>query len=263
VPRDWRGYDRLLFDIYSDRQAISTLTLQIYDDPEMKPGPKAARGYYEARNKILIQNGWNHAEIRLGALHTASYDRALNMGRIQRITLLAERGAFPLTLYLDNFRLVSGEEPRKTASRVQPQDTVTVIDDRFFVVRQVAHPEDVPEAADVTALRRDAENEAELLAKTIQAAQTQGIETIYAERHMVTADLGLRIRPLLAWFNNDDSKRAMFSYVASVCRESRRELEDKSQDIDRLQALLLLLSIVHEILTFFPVNFCADARSSS
>jgi len=55
----------------------------------------------------------------------------------------------------------------------------------------------------------------------------------------------------------------MFSYVACICRESRRELEDKIQGIYRLQALLLLLSIVHEILTFFPVNFCADASSSS
>src|SRR5689334_22049025 len=27
VPRDWRDYDRLLFDIYCDRQTISTLTL--------------------------------------------------------------------------------------------------------------------------------------------------------------------------------------------------------------------------------------------
>jgi hypothetical protein len=237
VPRDWRGYDRLLFDIYCDRQTISTLTLQIYDDPEMKPGPKAARGYYEARNKIFIQNGWNHAEIRLGDLRTASYDRALNMGRIQGITLRAGRGAFPLTLYLDNFRLVAGVEQRETASRVQPQDTVTVINDRFFTVRQVARPEEVPEAPDVVVLRRDAEREAELLAKTIQTAQTQGIETIYAERHLVTADLGLHIRPRLAWFNNDDSKRAMFSYVAGVCRESRRELEDKIQGIVRLPAV--------------------------
>ena len=237
VPGDWRSYDRLLFDIYYEGSAISTLTLRIYDDAALKPGPKTARRYYEARNKVFIQNGWNHAEVRLGTLKTASYDRDLSMDRIRGISLLAERAEFPITLYFDNFRLVAGEEPAQNASRAHPQDAVTVINDRFFTVRQVARPEDVPEAPDVTALRRDAEREAELLAKAIQTAQTQGIETIYAERHLVTADLGLRVRPRLAWFNNDDAKRAMFVYVARACRESRRDLEDKAQGIVRLPAM--------------------------
>jgi hypothetical protein len=154
VPRDWRSYDRLLFDIYCGRKVISSLTLRIYDAPEMKPGPKTARGYYEAHEKIFIQNGWNHAEIRLAKLRAASYDRDLRMDRISGISLLAGRAELPLTLYLDNLRLVAGEEPRLSASRVRPQDTVTVVDGRFFTVRQVARPEDVPEAAEVTALRR-------------------------------------------------------------------------------------------------------------
>lgn len=108
----------------------------------------AARGYYEARNKILLQNGWNHAEIRLGTLRTASYDRDLSIDRIRGSTLFAERAAFPLTVYLDSLRLVSGKEPQETISRMQPEDTVTIINDRFFTVRQVARPEDVPEATD-------------------------------------------------------------------------------------------------------------------
>jgi hypothetical protein len=36
----------------------------------------------------------------------------------------------------------------------------------------------------------------------------------------------LRVRPLLAWFNNDARKREMFAWVAQSCRESRHELED-------------------------------------
>ncbi len=234
IPSDWRGYDRLLFDVYSERNGIATLTLRISDDPHMQSGPKAARRYYEARNKILLQHGWNHVDLSLEALPTASRDRNLDKERIRGLSLLAERIGSPLALYLDNFRLVAGEEPRETASRLQPQDTVTLIRDRFFTVRQVARPEEVPEAADVTALRKDAQAEQALLARTIQVAQTQGIETIYAERHLVTADLGLHIRPRLAWFNNDDSKRAMFSYVAHLCRGARRGLEDTIQGIKRL-----------------------------
>ena len=28
---DWSGYDRLLFDLYSDREGVSTATVRIYD----------------------------------------------------------------------------------------------------------------------------------------------------------------------------------------------------------------------------------------
>src|SRR6185295_6408599 len=107
------------------------------------------------------------------------------------------------TVYIDNIRLAAGEEPAETQSRMAPQDTVSLIDNRWVSVRQVARPEDVPESAEVTGLRKQAEHEEGLLRTTIQAAQTQGIDTIYAERHLVTADLGLRVRPLLAWYNND------------------------------------------------------------
>jgi hypothetical protein len=41
-----------LFDIYCTEEL--TPTLRIYDDRE------TPRGYYEARNKIFIQRGWNH-----------------------------------------------------------------------------------------------------------------------------------------------------------------------------------------------------------
>ena len=74
----------------------------------------------------------------------------------------------------------------------------------------------------------------DLLRETIRAAQLQGLETIYQERHLVTADIGLQIRPRLAWYNNDEKKHEMFSYVAESCRRGRRELEDTIQGIGRL-----------------------------
>jgi hypothetical protein len=132
----------------------------------------------------------------------------------------------PATVYIDNIRLAAGKEAAETQSRMQPHDTVSIIDNRWVSVRQVARPEDVPESAEVTGLRKQAEREAGLLRTTIQAAQTQGIDTIYAERHLVTAELGLGVRPLLAWYNNDAKKREMYAYVAESCRGGRHELED-------------------------------------
>ncbi|MEK7406117.1 MAG: hypothetical protein AAB225_13500 [Acidobacteriota bacterium] len=110
---------------------------------------------------------------------------------------------------------------------MEPQDTVSLIDNRWVTVRQVARPEDVPEAPAVTALRTEAQREADLLDKVIRAARTQGIPVIYAERHLVTADLGLNVRPRLAWFDNYETKRQMFRFIAQSCRTARRELEDK------------------------------------
>jgi len=235
-PEDWRGYDRLLFDIFCGRPAIATVTLRIYDGPGTESAGEKKRDYFEAEGKILVLQGWNHAEVNLHSLRTASNERDLLLGQIRRIVLQVDRGPFPLTLFFDNFRLAAGEEPLRTASRKQPADTWTAINGRFFTVRQVARPEDVPESAAVTALRQEAEREQDRLAKTIETAKLQGIETIYEERYLVTADLGLRVRPRLPWFNNDRSKAEMFSYVARSCREARRELEDKIQGLDRLPA---------------------------
>ena len=86
-----------------------------------------------------------------------------------------------------------------------------------------------PSPPPLQALRKEAQKQSDLLRETIRAAQLQGLETIYQERHLVTADLGLQIRPRLAWYNNDEKKREMFSYVAESCRRGRRELEDKIQ----------------------------------
>ena len=207
----WRGYERLCFDVHSGWNEVLAATLRIFDDP----GGTDAPGHYEANAKILLLAGWNHVEVKLNGLHVTSYERLLALARIRKMTLSVAWGPLPCTLHLDNLRLVAGEEGKETASRTQPFDALIVLEDRFFKVRQVAAWEDVPEASNVARLHREAQAESVRLSQAIHAAQTQGIETIYAERHLVTADLGLRIRPQLAWFNNDAAKREMFAYIAS------------------------------------------------
>ncbi len=235
LASDWRGYDRLLFDVFQERQDIATASLRIYDEAGVASGTR--RDYYEADGQILLLPGWNHVELKLAGLQAATYQRRIALDRIRRVVLFIDRGALPTTLHLDSFRLVQGEEPRESASRTEPQDAVTLLEDRFFQVRQVAEPDQVPESVEVRRLRDAARREAALLGEIIHAAQTQGIETIYAERHLVTADLGLHIRPRLAWFNNDATKRAMFGYVARSCREARADLQRKIDGSERLARL--------------------------
>ena len=226
LPADWRGYDRLLFDVYSERDPVSTAGIRIYDSVGGDAGQAAKDDYFDGAGKIFLIKGWNHVEVSLTPLKAATYSRDIALDRIRRLQLSFSSVRSPETVYIDNLRLVSGNEGAATASRLEPADGVCLIDNRWVIVRQVARPGDVPEPDEIKRLRREAETESDLLAKTIHAAQTQGIETIYAERRLVTADLGLRIRPLLAWFNNDRKKREMFSYVAASCRSSREELED-------------------------------------
>lgn len=227
-PADWRAFDRLLFDIHATHEGIRTLTLRLHD----RDGADRS-DYFEARSKIILLKGWNHVEVRLANLQASSWDRAIDLGSIRRITLAAERVPLPWTLHVDNFRLAAGAEPASSASRTEPQNTVTVIRNRFFEVRQVARPEEVPESDEVRRLRAAALAELERFNAALRAARLQGIDTIYAERFLVAADLGLYVRPRLPWFNNDGQKKVLFTAVAEGLVQGRRELDDEIDGVVR------------------------------
>lgn len=227
LPHDWRGYDRLLFDVYSDRDEPVHASFRIYDAQGGDAGRAATDDYYNAENKLFLLKGWNHIEVKLTPLRAYSYLRDIALDQIERLVLAINRSRFPVILLVDNFRLVQGPENNETASRTQPWEVVNVIDNRWVTVRQVARPEDVPESARVAALRQNAQHEYDLLENTVQVAKLQGIETIYEERSLVVGNLGLRIRPLLAWYNNDRKKEEMFAYVSQTCRRARLKLEDE------------------------------------
>ncbi len=70
--------------------------------------------------------------------------------------------------------------------------------------------------------------------QTIEFARTQGLDTIYEEVPLLVAELGLGIRPLLPWFNNDVEKQRMFQYVAQSCKKGKVALEARIAGKDRL-----------------------------
>ena len=226
LPSNWTGYDRLLFDVYSEREGVNNATVRVYDAVGGDVAKAARDEYFDARGKVALLKGWTHVEVKF-PLKAATYLRDIALDRIVRLALSFEGARGATTVWVDNLRLVSGAEGSETASRSQPQDAVSIIDNRWVTLRQVVRPEDVPESPEVARLRKDAQAETQALKETIDAAKMQGIETIYQERHLVIADLGLHVRPLLAWFNNDEKKREMFSYVAETCRAARLELNDE------------------------------------
>jgi hypothetical protein len=233
--KDWSGFDWLAFDIFSPSEQPKALSLAIYDAVGGDIDKAAKYDYFDADRKLLLLKGWNHIQVDLRHPRASNTTRDIDMRRILRLAISAGREALPLTVDLDNIRLIGGAEPDASKSRRRPEDALITIDDRWFSVRRVADPEDVPESAAVTELRRVAEREAENLRIAIRTAQMQGLETIYSERRLVVADVGLRLRPLLAWFNTDDQKTRLFQYVAASCREERKTLERQLNATTRLE----------------------------
>ena len=76
LPQDWRNFDRLLFDIYTDRDDAPTAAIRIYDAVGGDLGQAKTSDYYEARGKILVQKGWNHVELKLQRLRATSESTA-------------------------------------------------------------------------------------------------------------------------------------------------------------------------------------------
>jgi VanZ family protein len=96
---DWRGYDRLCLDIYSENRSARTLELGVrdrrpYDD------------YTDQFNRTLtIHPGLNAVCIPLSEIRTGPKDRVMDMSRMARLTLFAVRPDTAFTVYLDGIRL--------------------------------------------------------------------------------------------------------------------------------------------------------------
>jgi hypothetical protein len=130
LAANWTGYDRLLFDLYTDRDDISTVTVRIYDASPGVSGNSRSEDYYDGRNKIFLQKGWTHIEVKVASLKAGALQRDLALDRIRRFELSFAGMRLPATIYLDNLRLVSGDEWPESASKFAAQDTVSIIDDR-------------------------------------------------------------------------------------------------------------------------------------
>ena len=75
LASDWRGYDRLLFDVYSESKQVSLASIRIYDAVGGTAATTLRDEYFNGDEKILLVNGWNHVEVKLTPLTAATFQR--------------------------------------------------------------------------------------------------------------------------------------------------------------------------------------------
>ena len=195
IDLDWGGYDTLKVDVYNPQVTPVNLTVRIDDDE--------STGYSSRYNgEFLLANGQTFLEIPFSKIRGS--DRPLDFSHVKLFTMFMPAPTRDATLYFDNIRLTRGEEPPETRGRV------------------IASPaEDTPE---IKALGEKAAAARSRLAAAISLAHERRLGTLEANIALVTADLGLDVRPKLKWYEN--RKGELYDYVLDSCDAAYAALED-------------------------------------
>lgn len=99
MMNDWRGYNRLSFDVFIDGSAPLDLSMRINDR-------KHNDEFIDRYNKrFLLRPGPNHISIGLDAVRTAPRGRKMDMSDITVLCIFSYKLKEPRTAYFDNFRL--------------------------------------------------------------------------------------------------------------------------------------------------------------
>jgi hypothetical protein len=98
--RDWRGFEALGFDLYNVQDINLSVTVRI-DDRKGYPG------HMNRYNQVFIlRPGSNTIVIAFDSLVTSGSNRALDLGRIERLMLFMGSPASRSVLHLDHVRLI-------------------------------------------------------------------------------------------------------------------------------------------------------------
>ncbi len=188
IDRDWRGYDTLRMDVFNPQGVPVDVTIRIDDDK--------STGYSSRYNGgFLLVNGQTFVAIPLDDLRAG--DRTLDLSKIRLFMIFMSSPDRNVTLYFDNIRLTRGTEPPEAKGR------------------KIASG---PTSGEVRALGEKAIAARRRLKALINVANERGFGTLEANIALVTAELGLDVRPKLRWFAN--RKAELYDYVCRSCGAS-------------------------------------------
>ena len=222
LPRDWSSFEYLKFDIYNPSPQLYYGYIEICD--ELGTDEQAEfHGQSYNWQKVFLNTGWNHFEFLLQNAMVSEGDRPLALDRIRKFRL--SFGSVKHPLYLDNIRLVRGEESSKTASNVDPRDCRIVIDDRYVYPALAGPEEAIIPSPELLQLRTKAEAALEDLEKEVSIAEMQGYQMLYQRIPIITAEIGLSIRSKLVWFQSEVEEKKILEYIIASSSEASHEIE--------------------------------------
>lgn len=97
---DWRGYARLEIDVFNPLDEGISLAYRMDDRQDGPPHADRANGSF------FLEPGPNALHMDLASLRTSGTNRPLAVGHVHGLYLFLVRPAHPVTLFLDNIRLV-------------------------------------------------------------------------------------------------------------------------------------------------------------
>lgn len=127
LTQDWSDFDYLKFDIYNPSPQLHYGYIEICDELGTDEQAEFHGQSYNWQN-VFLNTGWNRFEVLLQNAMVSEGDRPLALDRIRKFRLSFR--AMDHSLFIDNIRLVKGEESPRTASRIDPRDCKITIDDR-------------------------------------------------------------------------------------------------------------------------------------
>ncbi|MGP8323481.1 MAG: beta-galactosidase [Methanosarcinaceae archaeon] len=222
LPKDWSPYETLKFDIYNPSSQLYYGYIQICDEQGTDEEAEFHGQSYKWQ-KVFLNTGWNHFEFLLQNAMVEEGDRSLALDKIRKFRL--SFGSVDHSLYIDNIRLVAGEEGAKTASHIDPRDCRIVIDNRYVYPTLAGPIEKIKPSPEIKRLRAEAEATVDHLEKEIKIAELQGFQTLYQRIPLITADIGLRIRSKLVWFQSEKEETEILKYIIASCSEASNEIE--------------------------------------
>ena len=222
-PKDWSAYEFLKFDIYNPSGKLYYGTIQIFD--ELGTDEQAEfQGQSYNGSKLFLNTGWNHFEFLLQHAVVEEGDRPLALNKIRKLRF--SFGYSDCPLFIDNIRLVKGEEGPRTLSNIDPNDCKVIIDNREVYPALAGPVEKIITSIVIVQLRKQALDAAEDLRNEVHIAELQGYQTLYQRIPLITADVGMGIRSKLVWFQNETEEKKILDYIISSCNKASGEIRD-------------------------------------
>ena len=239
-----RAFEYLKFDIYNPSSRLYYGTIQIFDEQGTDEQAEFQGQSYNGE-KLFLNTGWNHFVFLLKQAMVEEGDRPLALDRIRKLRF--SFGVADTSLFIDNIRLVTGEESAKTRSRIDPRDCLTVIDNRDVYPALAGPVDQIRASNEIISLRKQALDATETLRTEIRVAEMQGYQTLYQRIPLITADVGMGIRSKLVWFQNETEEKKILRYIIESCNRTAREITD------------MLSSGKSNVLSLEPENEVSDA----